>query len=182
MSKARVQKNQAKLIVHSAILNIPIFSSEIDSFKATSTTTVHKSRPAGYALERATPVYGGYDLSFDGGKVDWEMAHFYWLQDNNLRAGKMPPSIYISETIFHYGGAIENYIYKDVVLFGKEISIADEVSNSIQGFASMREQGVIDTTVFAGPGNLVRDTIFAFIDTQGSPVANIANEIGKYIP
>lgn len=163
MGKARVYGNSVKLFIHSQDTLLPIPLGELDSFSARSLTSVHKSRPTGYINVRATLKYDGWDLSFDGGKVDWALCHFYWLQDNKLRANQLQPDFFISETIFHFNGAIENYVYQGVTLFGLDLTRAgeDELKEKINGFAAVRALGPVDTTDFQPPGGDVNGVINA---------------------
>jgi hypothetical protein len=160
MGKARVYSNNAVILIHSQALLTPIPLGELDSFKATSSTSIIKSRPIGFINEQATLQYGGWDLSFDGGKVDWSLAHYYWLQDRQLRAGGVEPEIMISETVLHYNGAIEQYLYKGVTIFGLESDKGEEVKESAKGFSSYRIMSPADTTNVADATNIIRQLLF----------------------
>lgn len=162
MGKARVSGRNVHLLLHSQDLLAPIPLGEIDTFKAKSRTSIIVSRPNGFINPGATVQYGAWDLSFETGKVDWSLAHFYWLQDRELRSGNLLPRFFITETIFHYNGAVENYVYDSVTLYGLDLSKgADEVKESIQGFSPYRTTGVIDTTILHDATNAMREAIFA---------------------
>jgi hypothetical protein len=163
MGEARVNGSNAQLIIASQSLLLPIPLGEIDSFEAESQTSIIKTRPVGFTNERATLNYGGWDLSFSGGKVDWARAHFYWLQDMRIRNGKLPPSLCIWQTIEHYNGSQEQYIYKNVVLFGLKFTASgvEEVQESMSGFASARSIGYLDNTILSDVlGYAAREGLF----------------------
>lgn len=178
MGKARIVGNNAIISIHSQALLTPIPLGEIDSFKAKSLTTVNKSRPIGFQNTRATLQYGGYDLSFEIGKVDWALGHYYWLQDRTLRGGELPPELFINETIYHYDGTIENYVYNGVTLFDFDISRAiDDCNERIQGFAASRDSGIFDTTLVnaLNPIDLIHEVIFK----RSREVKEIASDVAK---
>lgn len=151
---------EATLIVPVPLLGIPI--GECEEFKAKSTTKAIKSRPAGFINEQVTLQYGGYELSFKFGKVDWALAHQTWLQDQALRSGDTPPEWAIEETIKHYNGAEEKYIYRHVNLFGVDFNRAEwDCDEKVEGFAPWRDIGLTDTTTFASKDNLVRSAVYA---------------------
>lgn len=161
MGKARVSGRNVHLLLHSQDLLAPIPLGEIDTFKAKSRTSIIVSRPNGYINQGATVQYGGWDLSFEGGKVDWSLAHFYWLQDQELRSGNLLPKFFITETVFHYNGAIENYVYGNVTLYGLDLSrSSQEVKDSIHGFSPFRNMGAIDDTIRHDMTSLIREGVF----------------------
>jgi hypothetical protein len=164
MAKARVFSKNVKLFLFSEDTLAPIFLGEIDSFKKTSNTKIIKSRDIGYVNEQATVDYGGWDLSFDGGKVDWRLARFYLIQDRYLRDGIQPPELYILETIKHYNGTIEQYSYRHVTLFGfeGEHQSQQESTESIQGFSPYRQLGPVDTVIIKDAAQVgIMELIFA---------------------
>lgn len=172
--KPRILGRNVILLVNSEKWLTPIALGELEEFTATSTTELIKSRPIGYSLEAATLRYGGYDLSFKIGKTDPFMERWNYLTDRGLISGAQPPKLSIVEIIRHYdnlgtvGGEFgipgyggleldafgqrisvtENWIYKDVTLFGTDISISSNegYDQSIKGFASWKELGPIDLT------------------------------------
>lgn len=158
---ARILGNNVELFLFSQALATPIPLGEIDSFSARSQTSIIKSRPIGYVNEKATLKHGGWDLSFEAGRVNWGLAHFYNIQETDLRGRGQPPAFFIIETVKHYNGAIEQYTYKNVTLFGLDLSNTfEDVKEKISGFASYREQGPVDTTIIADPNNAIRLAIY----------------------
>jgi len=172
--RPRILGRHVILLVNSEAWALPIALGELEEFTATSTTEIIKSRPVGYALESATLRYGGYDLSFKIGKTDPFLEKWNFLTDRGLITGSAPPKLFVFEIIRHYdnlgtvGGEFglpgfggvdinlfgqrisvtENWIYRDVTLFGNDISInsQDSYDQFIKGFSSWKESGPVDLT------------------------------------
>lgn len=172
--RPRILGRHVILLVNSESWALPIALGELEEFSATSTTEIIKSRPVGYALESATLRYGGYDLSFRIGKTDPFLERWNFLTDRGLISGAAPPKLFVFEIVRHYdnigtvgGGPLpvgfsgldlniagqrisvtENWIYRDVTLFGNDISInsQDSYDQSIKGFAAWKELGPVDLT------------------------------------
>jgi hypothetical protein len=151
----RILGRNTILYVHSAKWLLPIALGEIDEFRATSTTELIKSRPVGFSLQSATLRYSGYDLQLKIGKTDPMLARWNHLVDRGLLGGNQPPELFITETITHYRTIpftnvplIENWVYKNVNLFGLDVSTSGqgEHEQDIRGFAAWKELGPIDTT------------------------------------
>lgn len=182
MGKARILGNNCILLMQSASTGLPIPIGEIDAFGAKSNTKIITSRPIGYIIEGATIQYGSWSLTFDSGKVDWSLAHFYWLQDSALLKGNIQPNFNISQTITHYDGTVESYVYEDVTLFGLDFTASiDEIREKIEGFSPKRRIGAIDTTYGSkSTTNIIREAIFKqkeIEDAAKSKIASIANNI-----
>ena len=160
MGKARVNGNHVQLLIFNQQNLAPLFLGELDNFQATSQTSIIKSRPIGFIQEGVTHNYGGWDLSFDGGKVDWALCHYYWLQDQKLRKRRVPPQLMIIESVEHYNGALEQYVYKNVSLYGLDLQrpAGDTLTETMKGFAANRTLGPIDTTIIYDPiGTAIRE-------------------------
>jgi hypothetical protein len=164
MGQARLIGRDAQLVILSQDTLVPIPLGELDNFHAESQTSIIKSRPVGYVNEKATLKYGGWDLSFGGGKVDWALCHFYWLQDKRLRSGNLPPNFAVWEIVKHYNGAIEHYLYKNVAIFGLSLTREggiNELKEDIKAFSPVRTLGTADTTIIKDPiGNALREAVF----------------------
>lgn len=151
--KARVLSNNAVISVKDGLLfgpNIPI--GELDGFTATSTTSLLKFRPIGTAIETAQLKYGGYDLSFDGGKVDWELARRYHAMESVLRSAGDNFLFEIEQKITYYDGTEEIFTYNDVVLFGYSLDAktGEELKEKVSGYAPQRniiDAGVVTETI-----------------------------------
>ena len=168
MPKARVDGRNVELLFMAQSLPVPISLGEIDSFSAKSQTTIHKRRPVGFINDSAQLINGGWDLSFETGKVDWSLCHYYWLQEQRLRDNKTVPLFTITETISHYEGGLggfitgkEQYVYKNVVIYELDLnrSIGD-IQERFSAFSTNRTLGPIDNTILVDPiGNAAREAV-----------------------
>lgn len=141
MPKARVQGSSAVIKVKDPFLGLDIQIGEIDGFSAKSTTSINKSRPIGASIETAQIRYGGFELSFKGGKVDWHLAKLLHAQDTLLRTIGVAPVFTIEQTVKYFDGSKEIFSYPNSVIFGYEFNAdgADnELGENFSGFASYR--------------------------------------------
>ena len=113
---------------------------EIDQFNAKQTTSLQKSRPIGSALENASLKYGGWELTFKGGKVDWGLAKEIHAQDMILRTLGIHPLFQVQQKLEYYDGKIETFTYNDVVLYDYAIDIqsGQEIGEEFKGFSPQR--------------------------------------------
>lgn len=152
MSRARVLGRNVTLLVHSSQLLLPIALGTIDEFSANSTTDIVKRRPAGSTIEAAKLRYGGYDLSFKIGKTDPMLERWNHLVERGMFGNAKQPELFISETIKHYNkGAfnipiLENWVYRNVTLYGLSKSTENDIEVTIKGFATHKELGPVDST------------------------------------
>jgi hypothetical protein len=146
--KPRILGRHVNLLLFSDDFNMPIDIGELDEFSATSSTEIIKTRPVGYFLQGVTTKYAGYELSFKIGKTNPLIEKLNYLIEKDLLKSKQPPNFYILETIRHYDGTIENWIYKNVTLYGLDIKTSGEgdYEQNINGFAAYKELGPIDLT------------------------------------
>lgn len=124
---------------------------EFDTFSVTHRDSVRTFKPVGETREIAILQEAGYDLSFSGGKVDWNLARLLHKQelfyntrkpgegkgiastfgdfsvlpqnDIHYKVSHVAPKFEVEHTIFHYNGSIETYIYEDVTLYGYQIDV-----------------------------------------------------------
>jgi hypothetical protein len=138
--KSRVLSSSAVIEVADRSSTMSLMVGEIDSFTAKSNTAMAKSRPIGASMESAYLKYGGYDLSFKGGKVDWNLANKIHAQDVLLRTLGLCPLFTVKQEIKYYNGEIETYVYNDVVLFGYSLDAksGDEIGEEFSGYAPQR--------------------------------------------
>jgi hypothetical protein len=149
--KPRILGRHVNLLIFSDDFNVPIDLGELDEFSATSTTEIIKTRPVGYKLQGVTMKYGGYDLSFKIGKTNPMLERFNYLTEKNLLKFNQQPKLYILETATHYGGIIENWVYKNVTIYGlnKTINGQGDYEQDIKGFAQYKDLGPIDLTTIS---------------------------------
>jgi hypothetical protein len=153
MSSTPVVSRNVLLLVHSESLLLPISLGRIDEFSANSNTDIVKRRPMGKGYYSTEVRNAGYELSFKLDKRDPMLERWNYLIESGKISNKNRPNLFISETTKHYGGGllgipvIENWIYKNVVLYGfnKSTNISN-ISQEIKGFASHKELGPVNTT------------------------------------
>ena len=159
--KARAQGSQAKLIfLPEGTGVVPLELGELDEFNATQTSEVIKRRPMGYSIGSSTYKYSGWDLSFNGGKVDWKLARWAFNQDRAARIPGKTNGFSIIQTVTHFdtrvGGlpAIEQYLYTNVVLFGLEQRFkgGEDITEEMKGYCAKREVGPIDDSILSLDG------------------------------
>lgn len=140
--KARALSSSATITVKDPIIGVEIKIGEVDKFSAKSTSSIIKSRPIGTALETTQYKYGGYDLSFSGGKIDWELANLLHAQDTIARSIGECPKFTVEQRIVFYDGHVETYLYNNVILsgYGVDINSGDEIQESFSGYATERNQ------------------------------------------
>lgn len=139
----------------------PIYLGEFETFSAKSDTTVIKHRPIGYINQGATLQYNGYELSFEGAKVDWNLARCYFLQDESLIFSTKQPTFVISDLTTYGDGTKEHYIYTDVTIFGYDVNKGvDEIKEKLEGFAAKRIIGPLDDTSLKGTNSTVMTALF----------------------
>lgn len=194
MSRARVLGRNVTLLVHSSQLVLPIALGTIDEFSATSTTDIIKRRPAGSTIEAARLRYGGYDLSFKIGKMDPMLERWNHLVERGMFADANQPQLFISETTKHYNKLafgipiLENWIYRNVTLYGLSKTTGDDIEMTIKGFATHKELGPVDSTFLTlewlpgiGFQEIVHRTAQTKIDIGGAINNILKNPFGSII-
>jgi len=153
MSRPRITGRNVTLLVNSSQLLLPIALGEFEEFTARSNMEIIKRRPMGKTIEAANIRYGGYDLCVKIGKTDPMLERWNHLVERGHFAGNSQPDLFIIETIKHYDtilgvDVIENWIYRNVVLYGLDKSTdPEEISQKIEGFATHKEIGPADVSV-----------------------------------
>ena len=187
MSKARVQGSSAIIKVKDPFLGFDISIGELDSFSAKSTSSIIKSRPIGHSIETPQFKYGGYDLSFKGGKVDWQLARVMHSQDTLALTIGVVPIFKIEQKINHFDGTEEIYVYNNVMVFGYDLS-ADgansDITESVSAFAPDRS-----SLNFTNGGQDIYGIVNAMIqeasnvayEAAGNLAGRVASNIGKIV-
>lgn len=183
--KPRILGRHVNLLLFSDDFHIPIDIGELDEFSATSSTEIIKTRPVGYSLQGVTTKYAGYELSFKIGKTNPFIERLNYLTEKDLIRSKQPPKFYILETIRHYNGTIENWMYKSITLFGLDTNITGEggYEQSIKGFAAYKELGPVDTTFLELqfiPGIGIQEFVFR-ADRKNNDLNNISAKINNIL-
>lgn len=165
MGKPRVRGQHAKIYVQDqAGVNIEV--GEISKVSVKDLGELKKSRAIGDAAITATKTFEGYDLSFEGGKVDWKLAQLLHLADDQIFAGKRSPYFNVQINVEFYDGAQEIYQYPDVTIHGYALDVDanDELTEKFEGFCGMKRtaspSGAAQTSV-TSMTTLITDIITA---------------------
>ena len=172
-SKARVLGCNAVIEVKDPVLGFNIKVGEIDNFSVSATSSLIKSRPIGSAIETIQYKYGGYELSFSGGKVDWELANLLHAQDLLARSIGECPVFNVVSTITHFDGTKETYLYNNVIIHGYEESMQSDsqITESFKGYSPQKQQiGLeqIGTAIYGIISSVVQEAITEGINKIGS--------------
>lgn len=162
IGKARVLGSSAIIKVSDGTTACAI--GEIDKFSAKENTELKKSRPIGAKLFTTQVDPQGWDLSFEGGKVDWNIAALMQAQSRQFYGNNRSVYFEVEQSITFFDGKVETYIYHDVTLHGLNLDIGgsgDEISEKFEGFAAYRE--VDDKSIAATVTDALATTITALL-------------------
>jgi hypothetical protein len=138
MGKARVMGNNAKIYVMDASAQ-PILVGECDKFGAKSLDELKKSQALGEKNITSQTVFKGYDMDFEGGKVDANLAALMHSQDKQIAAGGRSPYFKVKEEVTLFDGTVEVWWYDEVTLHGyeKDSPSEDQLSGKFSGFCGV---------------------------------------------
>ena len=148
MGKPRVYGNNAKIYVADAKGN-EILVGEVDKFSAKNLDELRKSQPLGDKNITSQTTFKGYDLDFEGGKVDAKLAALFHAQDQQIHAGGRSPYFIVREEVRHFDGTLEVWVYRNVTLHGyNHDAPSDEMlTEKFSGFSgTLKERGKHDNT------------------------------------
>ena len=117
---------------------------EVDSFSKSQKHEIKARQPLGQVGEHHQVIYKGWEMEFKLGKVDAGVAGFFAEIDTDLLAGRVAPRVKVVETIQHYDGSSEVWIYPDTVLYGYKGdagNASDEIKEEFKGACNKRERG-----------------------------------------
>ena len=139
MSQDRILGSMVKLQVYGP--NGPVNLAELDSFSADDQSELKKFRPLGQVKPHGQVIYGGYNLSFKGAKIDdsWDAVQLG--NDEALLNGQAAPRYRIVDTTTWFNGTAETWVYDNVILYGFKVDKAnagDEIKQDFTGFAEIR--------------------------------------------
>jgi hypothetical protein len=115
---------------------------EVDKFSAKNNSEIKKSQAIGQKRATSNVVHMGWDLSFDGGKINWDLAQVLHQQDEQIVRGGRSPYFKIKQKVTYYDGQVETYEYQEVSLAGYEFDVpssTEELTEKVSGFASYRK-------------------------------------------
>ena len=176
MGQARVLGRDTTLKVTAGGQSVSV--GEIDKFNAKKVDELKKSQPLGAKLPTGNVVHAGWELSIDGGKINWALAQMVHAQDAQITLGGRSPLFEIEQRIEYYDGSVETFVYTEVSLYGYEIdmgSAMDEMTEKISGFATGRK--LIDGTTspaVKGSYNDAIDAVTASVRAINSSLVNNA--------
>jgi hypothetical protein len=141
MGKPRVRGSHAKIFVQDqAGSNIQV--GEINKFSVKELGELKKSRAIGEHEITSTKTFEGYDLSFEGGKVDWKLAALLHQQDNVILENRRTPYFKVVQTIEYYKQGTETFTYPEVTIHGynMDIDANDEITEKFEGFCGKKRE------------------------------------------
>lgn len=142
MAKDRILGSSATIQFVQA--NGQIISTEVDSMTATQKHEIKAWHPLGEIGERQQVIYKGWDLDFKTGKIDSSIANFFNALDQALLAGQTSPRVRVTQTIKHFDGSKEIWIYPDSVLYNYTQDASnseDEIKENFKGTCTTRVAG-----------------------------------------
>lgn len=142
MSQDRILGSATQLQIYGP--NGPVNLAELDSFNADDQSELKKQRPLGQVKPHGQLVYGGWNLSFKGAKVNDDWDQIQYANDQALLAGRAAPRYRIVDSTTWYSGNVETWIYDDVLIHNFKADKAnsgDEIKQDFTGFAAERKQG-----------------------------------------
>lgn len=140
MGKARVYGSNAKIYVKTDD-GTDVKVGEVDKFSAKSLAELKKSQPLGEKLPASNLVHAGWELSFEGGKVDANTAALFHSQDKQIVEGLRAPYFQVVQEVKYYDGNVDVYSFEDVTLHGYSLDAAgamEELGEKFEGFAAKR--------------------------------------------
>jgi hypothetical protein len=172
MGKPRVRGSHAKIFVTNGKDGSEVSVGEVSKFSVKELGEIKKSRSMGEQEVTANKTFEGYDLSFEGGKVDWRAAVILHGQDKKIKDGERSALFKIKQQITYYGGLVEEYTYNDVVLYGYNLDMDanDEMTEKFEGFCGkirVLNKDVTNSKIVAEDG-AVDAAIKALIDAQNA--------------
>lgn len=120
-----------------------------------------KSRSIGEAGVTSTKTFEGYDLSFEGGKVDWRLAQMLHKQDDEIYSGERSPYFKVEQVFTYYDGGVDTYLYPEVTIHGYSLDIDanDELTEKFEGFCGEKRTYKANTLGAAATATSITSTI-----------------------
>ncbi|GIM47039.1 hypothetical protein DNHGIG_25880 [Collibacillus ludicampi] len=121
-----------------------VLSIEVDSFSKNQKHEIKTWHPLGEVGEHHQVIYKGWEMDFKTGKIDDQIANFFDTLDQMLLAGQAAPRVRVVETIKHFDGNNEVWIYPDTVLYGYKgdaSNAEDEIKEEFKGACTKRIRG-----------------------------------------
>lgn len=142
MAKDRILGSSAKIELYRS--DGTLMTIEVDSFTATQKHELKQWHPLGEVGERSQVIYKGWEMDFKTGKIDDQITAFFAYIDSQLLAGKPAPRCRVTQTIEHFDGNFEVFIFPDTALYGyasDNSNAEDEIKENFKGACTVRVKG-----------------------------------------
>jgi len=137
MGKARVCGSNAKIYVYDEKQG-EILIGEVDKFSAKDASDLKKYRSLGTAKIGSQAIFGGWEISCDGGKVDWKLAQLIHAQDERIANSDCSAQFFVIQTVDYFDGIQDAYRYDEVTFHGYELdSPIEEMTEKFNGFSGV---------------------------------------------
>lgn len=144
MGKKRLEGQHCKIYVNDATgSKIPI--GEVNKLSVKTNNELRKSRSIGEAENSSSLTFEGYELSFEGGKVDWRAAALLHQQDLEIVLGERTPYFTVVQELKYFGdNSRETHTYPEVTIYGYEIEVDanSEIQEKFSGYCGKRKSVV----------------------------------------
>lgn len=162
MGKKRLEGQHSKIFVKSG--NDLVKIGEINKVSVKTNNELRKSRSIGEAENSSSSTFEGYEMSFEGGKVDWRAAALLHQQDAKIVAGERTPYFVVEQQFKYFGqnGANREIItYPEVTIYGYEVEVDanSEIQEKFSGYC-----GKLRTTTPSGTPDTEKTAITNAID------------------
>lgn len=168
VGKSRVLGSSA-LVYLSTSSTTKCLVGEVDKFSAKELSEIKKSRPLGKKQHASQADFQGWEMSFEGGKVDANQAALFQAITTQFLNGGRTPYFEVTQKITFYDGSEETYTYNDVTLYDFNVDVngsGDEVMEKFTGFAASRTAADdVTKSVVAFQGTVV-DTALGLMTSQ----------------
>ncbi|MBE3584837.1 MAG: hypothetical protein IMW94_01445 [Thermoanaerobacter sp.] len=141
MAKDSILGSYAIVTVSTA--NGPVPIGEVLKFTAKQAGELKKKQPLGEVDVHAQYVPQGWELDWEGEKIDRALADLIFSIEQEYRDGHNQPRFTFHQVINHLDGTVEEWKYPDAVIYDFQ-SGADKANEAIKeqakGFAPRREK------------------------------------------
>lgn len=141
MGKKRLEGQHCKIYVEAAGgKKIPI--GEVNKLTVKTNNELRKSKSIGEAENSSSLTFDGYELSFEGGKVDWRAAALLHQQDVKIVDGERTPYFVVQQTLKYFGtDTRETHTYPEVTIYGYEIEVDanSEIQEKFTGYCGKKK-------------------------------------------
>jgi hypothetical protein len=173
MGKKRLEGQHCKLIVKDSAGN-QISIGEVNKLTVKTNNELRKSRSIGDSENSSSLTFEGYELSFEGGKVDWKAAALLHQQDVEIVNGNRTPYFIVEQKLKYFGtNILQTVTYPEVTIYGYEIEVDanSEIQEKFSGYCGKRKN-VESSGLAKTEESIVTDKITAMI---AAAIASDAN-------